>query len=176
MAESRICVVAYDASSRPDAVLRDVVARLQATGVRPAGLVQEMQPDSPTHCATLTLQDIGTGRRIQAFEQRGLDTRGCRLDPSGLATAAAWLRQAIEEQPDILFVNRFGRQEAAGRGLVEEIALAVTTEIPIVIAVNKTLLPAWQAFAGPDSIHLALDAERITEWCLRQREGLGARP
>jgi len=138
--------------------------------VKPGGILQEMRPGSSAHCATLTFEDIGTGRRIQAFEQRGRDARGCRLDSSGLAVAAAWLRQAIEDRPDVLFVNRFGRQEAERRGLVEEIALAVTAEIPIVIAINESWLPAWQAFAGAGATQMTADADSIVAWCL---EGIG---
>jgi len=168
LAASRICVITYDSFSRPDAVVREVVARLRAAGLRLGGLLQDGRPGNATECAMLFLEDIGTGQRIQAFEQREIDARGCRLDASGLATAATWLRQAVEDQPDILFVNRFGRQEVERRGLLDEIALAVAVEMPIVIAVNRSLLPAWHAFAGPDATYVAADADQIAGWCLDQ--------
>src|SRR3954469_24730680 len=60
------------------------------------------------------------------FSSKILPSRGCRLDPSGLADAAVWLREAVQSRPDMRFVNRFGRQEAAGQGLRSEIAEAVS--------------------------------------------------
>ena len=166
MSGNRIGVVVYDRESRPDAVLRQGVKYLKSMGLRVGGLLQEGQSDNASRCGALFLEDIGSGRRIQAFEMRGRGTRGCRLNPSSLAEAGGWLRAAIEGKPDILFVNRFGRQEAAGRGLRDEIAAAIATGIPVVIAAGKELLPEWHAFAGPEFVQLAADLKQIEAWCL----------
>ena len=110
--------------------------------------------------------NIGTGRRVQIYEDRGSGTRGCRLDPAGLAEAAGWLREAIEARPDVLFINRFGRQETLGRGLLDEIGAAVIAEIPVVIAVNQALLPEWLAYVGEGAVPLLPEAEEIEAWCM----------
>ena len=130
------------------------------------GLLQDGLSGNARDCGLLFLEDIETGRRIQAFERRGSGTRGCRLDTSSLAQAGGWLRAAIEGKPDILLVNRFGRQEAAGRGLRTEIAIAIATDLPVLIAVGRELVPEWCAFAGPDFVQLDADPERIEAWCL----------
>lgn len=134
--------------------------------MRIAGLRQEGQPGDALSCATLFLQDLATGRRIQVFEKRGVEARGCRLDPSGLAMAAGWVREVIQNRPDVLFINRFGRQESEGRGLLAEISAAVEAEIPIVVAINKLFLPKWFAFAGEDSTVITADPEQLEAWCL----------
>lgn len=170
MTESRIGVVVYDREARPDAALRQAVERLTATGLRVGGLLQSGQPGNADCCGTLFLEDIAVGRRIQAFELRRQGARGCRLDFASLAEAAGWLRDAIADRPDILFVNRFGRQEAAGRGLRDEIAAAVAEDLPLLIAVGADLLPEWRAFAGPDFARLPPDPERIEAWGLRCME------
>ncbi|MXQ14272.1 DUF2478 domain-containing protein [Microvirga makkahensis] len=170
MTENRIGVVVYDRESRPDAVLRQVAQHLKSLNLRVGGLLQEGLSGDAVGCGTLLLEDIGTGRRIQAFEMRGSGTRGCRLNSSSLAEAGGWLRAAIEGKPDILFVNRFGRQEAAGRGLRDEIAAAIATGLPVVIAVGKDLMPEWHAFAGPEFVRLPVDPERIATWCLAHAE------
>lgn len=172
MAEPRICVVAYDATEQPDAALAQAARRLGALGVTVRGLLQNGAAGDAARCAVLFLEDIGTGRRIQIFEARGLAARGCRLDTCGLAEAAAWLREAVEAKPDMLFVNRFGRQESSGRGLLDEIGAAVAAGIPIVIAVSTACLPAWRAFAGTESVLVAVDADRIVTWSL-EAPGLG---
>ena len=166
LTEDRIGIVVYDRESRPDAVLRQVIQGLKSVDLRVGGLLQEGRSGDAGRCGTLFLEDIGTGRRIQAFETRGSGTRGCRLDSSSLAEAGGWLRAAIEGKPDILFVNRFGRQEAAGRGLRDEIAAAIAAGLPVVIAVSQELVPEWRAFAGPDFVRLTVDPKRIEAWCL----------
>lgn len=166
MTGSRIGVVVYERQSRPDAALRQGVQYLRALGLRVGGLLQDGQSGNAGRCGELFLEDIGTKRRIQAFEMRGSGTRGCRLNSASLAEAGGWLRAAIDERPDILFVNRFGRQEAAGRGLRDEIAAAIATGLPVVIAVSRELLPEWRAFAGPKFAELAADPKRIEAWCL----------
>ncbi len=166
MAEPRICVVAYDASEPPDAALAQAAQRLGAIGVRVRGLLQNGTAGDAARCAVLFLEDLGTGRRIQIFEARGLAARGCRLDTCGLAEAAAWLREAVEARPDVLFINRFGRQESSGRGLLDEIGAAVTAGISIVIAVSTAYLPAWQAFAGTENALMPVNADAIVAWSL----------
>lgn len=179
MAEPRICVVAYDAMEELDAALAQAAQRLGALGVEVRGLLQKGTAGDAVRCAVLFLEDIETGRRIQIFEARGPAARSCRLDTGGLAEAAGWLREAIEAKPDVLFINRFGRQESCGRGLLDEIGAAVTAEIPIVIAVSTACLPAWQAFAGTENALMPANADAILAWSLeapgprddRERQG-----
>lgn len=166
---SPIAVVVYGRDRRPDAMLAEAARRLRLGGLDVRGLLQCGTSGDSSRCAALFLDDIGTGRRIQVFEQRGRDTRGCRLDPSGLACAAMWVREAIAARPDILFVNRFGRQEAAGRGLLGEIGAAATAEIPVVVAVGEALLPDWRSFAGEEGTRLGSDAEALVTWCLARK-------
>lgn len=166
MTEPRICVVAYDGTQPPDAALAQAARRLGAIGVKVGGLLQSGEAGDGARCAVLFLEDLGTGRRIQLFEARGAGARGCRLDACGLAEAAVWLREAVESKPDVLFVNRFGRQESQGRGLLDEIGAAVTAGIPVVVAVSAACLPAWRAFAGGESTLVPADADRIVAWAL----------
>lgn len=163
----RIGVLAYGHDQAPDAALAQAVQKLQAAGLTPRGLLQRGEAGCASACAALFIDDIGTGREIHIFENRGAAARGCRLDSSGLAVAAGWLREAVEARPDVLFVNRFGQRESEGQGLRDEIGAAVAAGIPIVIAVSKLLLPRWRAFAGEDATMLAADPEQIEDWCAR---------
>ncbi len=165
MTGSRICLVVHDEDWRPDGMIARAVLRLQVAGVRVAGLLQNGSSGNDRSCASLVLNDIATGRQVQAFERRGAQARGCRLDPSGLAVAAGWVREAIESKPDILFINRFGRQECEGQGLIGEICAGAAAEIPMVIAVNRTLLPGWHAFAGEEGASAATSLEQLEAWC-----------
>lgn len=166
MTAPRIGYVIYERNQRPDVLLREAAGRLKAAGARVGGLLQDGQESDGSCCATMFAEDIGTGRRVQIYEDRGSGTRGCRLDPAGLAEAAGWLREAIEARPDVLFINRFGRQETLGRGLLDEIGAAVVAEIPVVIAVNQALLPEWLAYVGEDAVPLLPEPEEIKAWCV----------
>ncbi len=165
MTHSQICAIVYRREERPDAAVAAAVAALVAQGAEVRGLLQEGTEGSASCCATLFLEDIGSGRRVEIFQNRGRETRGCRLDASGLAEAAAWVREAIDSRPDVLVLNRFGRQEAEGRGLLDEIGAAVTAGIPVVIPVNEALLPEWDAFAGGGYDRLLTDPDRLVGWC-----------
>jgi hypothetical protein len=168
VSEQPLCAVVYPEEQGPDAALAEAARRLQAAGLRVGGLLQEGQSGGPSCCASLRLRDIATGRRVALFQDRGAGSRGCRLDPSGLAEAAGWLREAIEARPDVLFVNRFGRQEAGGRGLLDEIGCATVSDIPVVVPVPESLWPSWLAFVEGGSSAVAPDAGAIAAWCLER--------
>jgi hypothetical protein len=161
-----IAVVAYGRTTRPDRALAEAVRRLEARGLRVEGLTQQPKASDTSACALLFVEDIASGRRVPIFENRGAQARGCRLDAGGLATAAAWLRDAIARRPDVLFVNRFGRQEADGRGLYGEIAEAISAEIPIVVAIGEAVMPRWRTFSGGSGSPLPNDADVIELWCM----------
>ena len=44
--------------------------------------------------------------------------RGCRLDERGLLDAEPAIMAAIADRVDLLVINRFGRAESLGRGLL----------------------------------------------------------
>jgi hypothetical protein len=163
--DTPLSILVYRREERPDAAIIDAVVRLRADGIDVRGLLQEGTEGSASCCATLFLEDIGSGRRVEIFQNRGRETRGCRLDASGLAEASAWLREAIESRPDVLVLNRFGRQEAEGRGLIDEIGTAVMAGIPVMVPVNEKLLPEWDAFSGGAYDPMPADPDRILQWC-----------
>ena len=159
-----ICLVTYDRGQPPDAILAEVVRRLTGSAVRVGGLLQS-DDGTAAPGATLFLQNIGSGRRVRIFEERGPAARGCRLASYGLAEAAAWLDAAIETRPEVVFVNRFGREEAAGRGLLSGIATAVVAGLPLVVPLDRTLLTAWDGFAGDVGARLPPNPDGIEAWC-----------
>lgn len=167
MTEPAICLVTYDRARKPDPDIAEVVRRLTAAGLRIGGLLQVTEEGSAEHCATLFLQDLGSDRWLKIFGCRE-EARGCRSAAYGLAKAVGWVGAAVDASPDILFVNRFGRQETEGRGLREKIAAAMNAGIPLVVPVNEALLPAWRAFASEASACMPADADRLEAWCRAQ--------
>jgi len=61
-------------------------------------------------------------------------------------------------------VNKFGKQEGAGRGFVPVIAAALERGLPVLVGVNRLNLPAFEAFAGGLAEGLPADPALIASW------------
>src|SRR5690606_19520077 len=94
------------------------------------------------------VENLHTGEQHTILQNRGQNTRGCRLNPAILAQAGNELRQALETNPDLVVVNRFGSSEAEGGGFRAEILSLVTADIPVLLVVTDRYLDAWRQFIG----------------------------
>ncbi len=89
-----------------------------------------------------------SGEQLTISEDRGPNARGCMLDVQELARAETLAIEALENRPDILIINKFGRTEAEGRGFRRIIAIAIDQVGPILIAVPTRNLDPWQQFSA----------------------------
>ena len=67
--------------------------------------------------------------------------------------------------PRLLIVNKFGRQEAEGRGFRPLIGEALARGTAVVTAVGADYLPAFAEFAGGMEERLAPDEGALFDWC-----------
>ncbi|MXQ14670.1 DUF2478 domain-containing protein [Microvirga makkahensis] len=81
--------------------------------------------------------------------------------PVGLAGAAGWGGRAIGAGCEVLFINRLGRQEVEGRGLLEKIVAVALAEIPLVAAASSELLPECLRILEQGVGPLKADADAI---------------
>ncbi len=105
-----------------------------------------------------------SGAVLQLSEDRGKESSGCRLDRSILTEAAGLLLAALEERPDILVLNKFGKVEAEGEGLRDALAKAVELGVPIVVGVPFRNLDQWRTFAGDMVDECEAETPRIRNW------------
>ena len=56
--------------------------------------------------------------------------------------------EALENRPDLLIINKFGKTEAEGRGFRRLMVVAIDHAIPILIAVPARNLDPWQQFSA----------------------------
>ena len=167
---SDIAGVIYDESLDVDAVLSAVTDLLRSKGIRVAGLLQRFGALTLGGKRSMYVEDISSGERVRLDLPRGPGASGCLLDPSALARAASLLRLAIRSRPDVLIVNRFGRQEAEGRGLRPELAEAVCAGLLTVVAVGQSLLADWEKFVGEPGHTLPAKPNEVAIWsCQRVR-------
>ncbi len=61
-------------------------------------------------------------------------------------------------------LNKFGKAECAGGGLLDLIASAMDRQITVVIGVPNSNLQAWRDFAGDLSIELSDEIADIERW------------
>lgn len=149
-----------------DALMHGLVGRLKRQGLRLGGVVQHNDAICDDRCMAMSLEDVASGRRFPISQELGSGAAGCHLDATGLAAAAVAFSDALAGRVDLVIVNRFGKQEALGEGLRQEIAGTLLAGLPLLIAVRSDFLPAWREFAGDDWLELAPDAEAMERWAL----------
>lgn len=147
-----------------DAMLASFAADLIREGHRIGGVVQYngKKPSSPQ--GSMALLDLMTGRTISITQELGASSTACRLDPSGLADAAVTVSRAIAEGVELVIVNKFSKQEAAGAGLRAEIADAVVAGLPILTAVSDKCYDDWMSFTGGYGTTLACERRVLDDW------------
>ncbi|GHC52082.1 DUF2478 domain-containing protein [Neogemmobacter tilapiae] len=160
----KLAYVSVPGRGATDALLADVVADLEKQGLRLAGTVQSnLQREGRRHC-DMDIRILPDGPQVRISEDRGELARGCRLDSGALEQSVV---QVIDRLPgaDLLIVNKFGKREAEGRGLVPAIILALELDIPVLLGVNNLNSDAFIAFAGGLETLLRPDSEAILQWC-----------
>ncbi len=157
-----LAALVYKPQQDPDQVLRDFAANLNAGGYRAVGLVQlgHHCVDGPELSAVL----VHTGQKLQLFQNLGTCSKGCKLDVGQLLNAGTEIAGAIDHGADILIINRFGRQEREGKGLLYLIDRALSAGIPVLIAVPENRFPNWIEFSGGMSVRLSCERDSLDAW------------
>ncbi len=159
-----ILAVVYTDGLAADRFLADLGYALRSEGLAVAGLVQlnSFERD-PVKC-DMAVEELFSATVLQLSEDRGREARGCRLDRFALTEAAALLISALSEKPDILVLNKFGKIEAEGAGLRDVIAMAIQTNVPVVVGVPFRNLDQWRIFAGDLADECPVDAVPVCNW------------
>ena len=162
---SRSGAVVYDDGLFGDALIAQCAADLVASGYRLGGVVQSNTPRLGRRRCDMYVKDLLGGDEIKISLDRGNEARGCRLDPDAFARIDAWIERAVLERVDLLIINKFGKEEAHGRGLRPVIAEALIAEIPLVIGASTQNLCDFLTFVEHSATRLRPDVEAITAWC-----------
>ncbi|SLN32276.1 hypothetical protein TRL7639_01405 [Falsiruegeria litorea R37] len=151
-----------------DRLLSAFAERLEAQGVSLAGVVQ-----TNTECADNAKCDMdlrvlsGAGEVIRISQTLGAGSRGCRLDPAELERSVGLVSAALEEQPCLLIVNKFGKHEADGRGFRPIIGEALARNIPVLVGVNGLNEQRFVEFSDGVAEKLGADLDGMSEWLVR---------
>lgn len=156
-----LAALVYEHDQDPDQILRAFAADLNSGGYRALGLIQFGRRCLDAGlCATM----VHTGERLRLFHDLGTGSTACRLDVDQLLDAGERIARAIDQGADVLIINRFGKQESAGKGLCYLIERALGADIPVVIAVSGRYFPDWIKFADGMSVRLPCDRRALDAW------------
>jgi hypothetical protein len=154
-----LAALVFGRPDEPDRLLREFVQELAVCGHRVVGLIQT-RLDAGSAAVTV----LPTGETIPlAPKFDALAHPSCPI-PCDLRPAASRIDTLIESRPDVVIINRFGRLEAEGSGLVDEIARAVRLDIPVVIAVPEFRFLEWLAFCKGMGVKLPCRSGSLRGW------------
>lgn len=148
-----------------DQLLADVAARLMAEGCRLAGAIQINVETQTGRACEMDLHVLALDQVVRISQNLGALSEGCRLDPAALEGAVGLVERALEGGPDLLIVNKFGKQELDGRGFRPLIGRALAEGIPVLCAVNGDNVERFAAFADGLAQDLPLEANAVLDWC-----------
>ncbi len=151
-----------------DVLLFGVARRLRDQGVVVAGAVQENVERDPARKCDMELHVLTNTSVVRISQDLGRHATGCRLDASGLEQAVGLVEASLANGPDILIINKFGKQEVDGHGFRPLIGRAIAEGIPVLTAVNQGNLPGFLGFAGGMGESLTPEEAAILTWCETQ--------
>ena len=162
-ARPRLAAIVFELDEPPEPPVLAFNEAAATKGVRVAGLMQEA-PAQRRPRRDLCVRDLATGETLPILQDLGAEATGCAVAPAAITEAAGLLSRAIATRPDLLIVNRFGRLEAAGGGMLAEIARAFADGIALLVCVPARYRDAWNAFAGGLDAQLPPNREAIEAW------------
>jgi nucleoside-triphosphatase THEP1 len=161
---SRLAAVLFDRDDDVDAAVGELVAAARRGGARVVGFAQERIVDEGCDCHDVRLRDLSNGEEIAIMQDLGPGATGCRVDSAAIAAAAGRLGRALAAAPDLVVVNRFGKLECEGGGLLAEIGEAVARGLPALVCVPLRFREAWNDFAAGLDAQLPPRGAALREW------------
>jgi len=163
----KIARVSSEKRGETDRLLTGVADRLREEGSALAGIVKELSHISAyDNGCDVKVRVMPEGPVIQVTQNLGAGSDACRLDPAAIATAVATVESGSLDEADLFILNKFGPEEAAGRGFISAIVKALERDIPVLVGVGTANREAFDSFAGGLAESLPADPDTIRDWCL----------
>ncbi len=166
----KIAVVSSTERGEIDRLISQTAAFLQAGGARLAGIVKlpEPEPEQEATCACdMAVRVLPDGPVIPITQDLGDGSDACRLDPGAIARAVGEVERRPLEGVQLFILNKFGPEEAEGRGFRDSIGAALAAGIPVLVGVAGPRRADFDTFAGGLAEDLPPEAGAIRDWCQR---------
>lgn len=140
--------------------------RVLSDGAKAGGIVQEMNSRTGGKLGSIDAIEIDTNRRIPIKTPHLPTTEPgtCLLEVSKLAECSSAITRAISGDFDIVIIEKFGRQEAKGEGLLDEIMAALVSDTPAIIALPESYLNEWNHMTGGEIEIIPADINAMLAW------------
>ncbi len=159
-----IAALKHPDGSNIDRAMMKIVHRLRQQGYRLAGAVRANRMTQDEDRCDLLLEDLSTSSVFPISQNLGSGSNACRLDDVALDAIAAKVEASLQDGADILILNKFGKQEAEGRGLRSPIVKAVNRGIPALVGLNPGRAQAWDEFCGATGEIFDPDETAVDRW------------
>jgi nucleoside-triphosphatase THEP1 len=159
-----LAAIVYRPADDVDGLLAQFAGDLVRRGHRLGGIVQWNTKGERGQRERMDVIDLMTGEAVRICQSLGKGAAACKLNPAGLAEGATAVSRAVTAGVELVVVNKFSKQEAAGRGLRAEIADAVTAGLPLLTAVPDNCYAAWMRFTGGFGTTLLCERRVIEDW------------
>jgi len=162
----KIACVTSEERGETDRLLSEVADELQAAGKMLAGIVKVGDyASSFANGCDMKVRVLPEGPVIKITQNLGAGSNACRLDPGAIAGAVSSVEAGPIDKADLFVLNKFGPEEAAGRGFVSVIGRALGQGIPVLVGVGASGREAFDTFADGLAEMLPGDMDAIREWC-----------
>ncbi len=159
-----IAAIVYAPTDNVEALMVKAARALAGQGVKLGGVLQHDIETAVNDPCAMELEDLASGERFALSQDLGSGSEACRLDPNSLAHAAMAVRAALDGGAELIMINKFGAQEAAGSGLRDEMGMVALAGVPLLTAVGGRFLPEWREFTGGDGALLEPTLESVLAW------------
>ncbi|WP_298910197.1 DUF2478 domain-containing protein [uncultured Aliiroseovarius sp.] len=146
-------------------LLAGVAEALGDKGLKLCGTVQLDTERAEEHHCDMDVLVLPDGPKIRISQYLGANARGCKLNPEALETAVGQTEERLRDGADLLIVNKFGKQEAEGRGFREAVGQALAQDIPAIIGLSEGVREAFMDFVG-EAEEITPEHDAVMAWAL----------
>lgn len=160
--------VAYVTSKEPgriDRLLSEFAEKLMSENKKLIGIVKIMNYESSyVNGCDMEVQVLPKGPVIKITQSLGAGSDACRLDPGAIVEAVAQVEASSMQDADLFILNKFGPEEAAGRGFCAVIGAALDHGVPVLVGVGGASAASFEDFAGELAERLPDEEPAIYDW------------
>ncbi|MEP2531139.1 DUF2478 domain-containing protein [Shimia sp.] len=147
-----------------DLLLAELALRLQDRGLQTRGIVQTNTGCETDQRCDMDVQVLPDGPMIRISQYLGKEARGCRLDPDAMATAVATVERSLSTPFDVFLLNKFGKQEAEGRGFRDLLAEAAAAGATVIAGTNPLNAQAFDEFSDGQATCVPANIDDLLAW------------
>lgn len=147
-----------------DLLLAELADRLEKRGVRTRGIVQINSGCETDQRCDMDVQVLPDGPMIRISQFLGKEARGCRLNPDAMATAIAEVERSLQQPYDVFLLNKFGKQEAEGRGFRDLLAEAAASGATVIAGTNPLNARMFEEFSDGTATCVDADIDALLGW------------